>query len=335
MGAFNVVSADEICSKGTLTDGDVLAMRRAYYADGIVTVAEAEALFRINTACANAAPGWGEFFVEAITDFVVNACQPEGYLTVDNASWLIAHISADGIVHSRTELELLVNVLDKARWAPESLVRYALDQVYHAVLLGQGPLRRGQSLEAGRITDGEVDLLRRILFAFSGDGNIAITRSEAEVLFDINDATADGPINPSWTDLFVKGIANAVMASSGFAVPSREEAMRREAWLDRRGDLSLGGILGRIADSSFGEVLGLYREQSQEERQLDRLERQRIEIITNEQVTASEAGWLAERIGRDGRLNDNERALITLLRTSAQKLHPSIEALVDRISKAA
>ena len=39
----------------------------------------------------------------------------------------IERISRDGRVETKTELELLVNVLDKARWAPQSLVRFALD----------------------------------------------------------------------------------------------------------------------------------------------------------------------------------------------------------------
>ena len=39
--------------------------------------------------------------------------------------------------------------------------------------------------------------MRRMLYAFGGDGNIAITRQEAEVLFDINDATdADEELPP-------------------------------------------------------------------------------------------------------------------------------------------
>ena len=42
------------------------------------------------------------------------------------------------------------------------------------------------------IAKAEVDLLRRILYAYGGDGNIAITRAEAEVLFRINERTCDG-----------------------------------------------------------------------------------------------------------------------------------------------
>ena len=88
------------------------------------------------------------------------------------------------------ELELLVKVLETAKFSTEGLVSFALDQVSHAVIEGEGPLVRGGDLVPGVIGEAEVDLLRRILYAFGGDGNVGITRSEAEVLFTLNDATA-------------------------------------------------------------------------------------------------------------------------------------------------
>jgi hypothetical protein len=335
MTMLRSVSCDEICRRGNVSHADVLALRRAYYEDAKITAAEADALFNINATCRAQDPAWPEFFVEAVTDYIVNCAEPEGYLNAENARWLIDRIGADGRVDSRTELDLVVNVLDKARWAPESLVRFALAQVKHAVVDGDGPLRNGQLLEPGRITEGEIELIRRILFAFAGDGHIAVTRTEAEILFDINDATVHAPENPAWADLFAKAVANCVMASSGYAPPSREEALRREAWLDRRGDLSLGAMLGSIVDRGLTSVIDGYREQSAEERALARLERQRIEIITNEVVTEGEAEWLATRMLRDGELSAPEKALLAFLKRESPKLHPTLQALVDRLDKAA
>ena len=59
-----------------------------------------------------------------------------------------------------------------------------------------------------------VDILRRIVYAFGGNGAVAMAKSEAEVLFDLNDATAGADNDPSWNDLFVKAIASYVMAAS-------------------------------------------------------------------------------------------------------------------------
>jgi hypothetical protein len=272
--------------------------------------------------------------VETITDYIVEQAEPHGYLTLENAQWLIERVSGDGRVETKTELELLVNVLDKARWAPLSLVRFALDQVRHAVLTGTGPLRSGRKLEPGLVSEADVDLLRRILYSFGGDGNIAVTRLEAEALFDIEEATASADNHPAWADLFVKAIANSVMAASGYATPPREVALARDAWLDRRGDLALDAFVAGMAGGLKG-LLSSYREQSEEERAIARLTQQKIEIVTHEAVTAAEASWLAARIGRDGTLTPNERALLAFLKAESPSLHPDLHDLVANATAAA
>lgn len=335
MSVLKSVSIDDIIKRGRIQETDVQAMRRGFYEDGLIGAEEAGQLFNLNEACASQHDSWPWFFVEAVTDFVVNQVEPEGYLTAENADWLISRITNDGQVQSKTELDLLVHVLDKARWSPERLVKFALDQVKRAVIDGDGPLRTGQKLEKGTINEAEVDLLRRILYAFGGDGHIAITRAEAEVLFEIDEAMSGQPPNPAWTDLFSKAVANVILAASGYAPPSREEALRAETWLAGRGDLSPGALLKAMVTSSLSSVWDCYHGQSAEERALERLERQRIEIITNEQITEGEATWLAERISRDGRLSPTELALIGFLRKESPPLHPALSALVARFGAAA
>jgi hypothetical protein len=156
------------------------------------------------------------------------------------------------------------------------------------------------------------------------------------VLFDINDAIGDPQANPAWTDLFVKAVTNVVMAASGQAVPTREEALRRDAWLiEGRGELSPLALLSAMVTSSIDAVRATYQEQSSEERALARLERQRIEIITNEEITQAEAAWLSERIGRGGRLTPNEAALVAYLKKESPKIHPDLQAAVERLAQAA
>ena len=358
MGVLQFVSVDEIRSRGSIRDGDVLKLRRAFNDDAGISPAEADALFALNDACPIKDPIWSEFFVEALTDYVVNQAEPEGYIAAQNAAWLIEHISADGRVESSTELELLVNVLDKARWSPPSLARFALEQVKVAVLTGDGPLRSGQMLEAGAISPAEVSLLRRIMFAFGGDGNIAITRAEADTLIDINNALAPGKGAPEFTEMFVKAIANAVLHGIGLAVPSRAEALRTEAWLDdadlrsagslladaftggpsgARARSRVGGFLGRMLSGPGPgtDVWGTFRLQSTEEQALARLERQRLEIITSERLDDADAAWLCSRLGSSGQLDENERALIRYLKEESPVLPPPLQELADRIERAA
>lgn len=318
-----------------ITEADVKQLRGAIYGDGFVDDAEAAKLFVLNDGCRSDGTAWVDLFIGALTDYVVGQQQPEGYITAKSSEWLMSQILADGQIKSKTELELLVNVIDKARWAPVSLVEFALEQVKHAVINGDGPLRGGHSLEPGTITPGEVEMLRRILYAFGGDQNIAVTQREAQVLFEINDATAHQPMNPAWTEFFCKAIMNTLMAHCGYQAPTREEALRTEAWLETRGDLSLGAMFGTIMEKGLSGILEAYREQSAEERSLARLERQRIEIITSEEITSEEVDWLVDRLGRDEKLTANEKALVDFIKAESHKIHPSLMTFVEKLERAA
>jgi hypothetical protein len=334
MSLLSTLSLDDIKARGAITEIDVQRLRRAYYNDGAISKDEAEAVFALHRACPQQDNAWLGCFVEMLTDHIVNQTVPEGYLTAENAQWLLGQISSNGRVVTKAEVELLVNILDKSRWSPQSLVTFALGQVRDAVLSGDGPIRDGSEAAKGSVSEYDVELLRRILYAFGGDGNVAITRSEAEVLFEINDATAGADNAEGWRDLFVKAIANCVLAASMYTAPSREQALAREAWLDRRGDLSIGTMAEGMA-RDFGNLLSVYREQSREEQLIARLERQKIEIVTGEEITVAEATWLAARIGRDGVLTPNEKALVEYLRSESWKVAPELADLLSRFDVAA
>lgn len=335
MSSLDASVIAEIISRRSITDFDVARLRRAFYEDGIIGLAEAEQMFEANDACTVKDASWPAFFIEAICDFLINQTEPDGYLTAANADWLIQHVSKNGYVETETELELLVTILEKARWSPVRLIRYALAQVKRAVIEDQGPLRAGAGEEKGQITSAEIDLLKRMLYAFAGDGNIAVTRDEAEILFEINDALFDGAVTPEWTDFFTKALANVLMATSGYAVPAREVALRREAWLETRGDLGPGAMLQKMAMSSLSAIMSAYKEQSTEEQAIAQLERQRVEIITNEQISKDEAEWLADRLCRDGRLSSAEKALIAFLKRECPSIHPALKERLSQISEAA
>jgi len=335
---------DEVCQSGSVREADVQKLRELYYEDGLIAAQEADALFEINDACHVKDPAWQAFFVEAVTDFVVGHAEPRGYINTDNSDWLIERITHDGAVETQTELEILIRTIDKARWSPESLARFALNTVKDAVISGNTVLRGGKAPVAGVVTDADVDMLRRVIFAFGGDGHTAVTRAEAEILFEINDATAEADNAPAWTELFVKAVSGVVMAASGYNAPTREEALKRELWLESRGDLSpanvLRGMVGtRSSDlqAQFGNGImagffDLFSSQSSEERELERLEKERREILTREEVTSDEAAWLVALINRDGRLTYNEECLIATLRADSPTLAPELSPLLDRVA---
>ena len=133
----------------------------------------------------------------------------------------------------------------------------------------------------------------------------------------------------------MKVLANVVMTASGYSVPTREEALRREAGIEMRSDAEQAAMLRALVALSLSTVLGAYREQSAQDRALSRLERQRIEIITNEEVTEGDASWLASRLTRAEPLTAVETAVLAYLKRHDCPVHPLLQLTVDSVVRAA
>jgi hypothetical protein len=195
------------------------------------------------------------------------------------------------------------------------------------VLEGDGPVRQGRKLEPGIIAEAEVDLLRRLVYGQGSHGNIKITRLEAELMFDLNDAIAGAENHAEWAELFVATIANYVMAAELWSPSPREEVERREAWIEKReGAL---GFMRRLAESGIGGALDALKHDAETDAVMRRRAREQA-IADAEGITAEEAEWLAGRIGRDGVMHANERALLLRLRDQAPDLHPAIRTLIEK-----
>jgi hypothetical protein len=322
----------DVASAKMIGADEVLRLRRDVFKDGVVSRGEAEALFSLDASSSTKAPEWTDFFLEALTDYVLYQEQPEGYISQDTADWLMAAVSHDGKVDTASELELLVRLLEKARSAPSSLAAYALKQVADAVLDGDGPLVRGGQLQRGRISKDEVDLMRRILHAGGGEANVGVTRGEAEVLFMLNDGTAGAANDPSWTDLFVKAIANSMLYASGYSAPSREEALRQTAFLDSPG-AGLGSFFSRMVSGGLSGVIDAYRrDDGLEEAFAERNAVNAAKLASAEQLDAAEARWLADQIGKDGKLDPNERELLKVVKEMAADIHDDLKPLLARVA---
>jgi hypothetical protein len=288
------------------TAEEILALRRAGWADGALAPDEAEAVFALNDALPEPTAQWSDFFVEAIGEFVINGTDPRGYVSEDNATWLIARIGRDGALQGMTELELLVRVLERSQNVPERLKIYVLEQVERAVLTGTGPTRRGGELSPGHVNAAEALILRRVLFAPAGDGPAAVSCAEAELLFRLKDATLEAANALEWKQMFVQGVANYLQGvASRNAQIDRDRAAELEAFVaDDRS--SVTGFLGRMAKgapNAFGVVFG----RRQPER--DRL----AELRAAESITADEQQWLDAHVNADGEIDAYEQALIAFL----------------------
>ena len=317
MTTLRLMAIDAICQRGSVRDSDVATLRRAFALEPQIGAGDIDALFRAHALARVRDPSWADFFVETLTDYVVRELEPAGYVTTAHARWLIARVSSAGRVRTKTELDLLLNVIDKARWVPESLMAFALCQIRDAVTTGEGPLRAGAERDPGTITLSEVEQIRALLFAYGNEGPISITQVEADRLLDnecavsargaaSNPQSTASPLESwpleAWHDLLGKAMANAVLAASGFAGPCREEA------LNEARPLLAPAICGAtssqqskdgrasLAAAAHGGLLSSYRPLAQEARALLRLELQRIEIITGEAVVPADPVRLAARL---------------------------------------
>lgn len=287
-----------IAQSRALGPDETLALRRVVWPDGRITANEAAILFELNRASSAPSNEWVDFFVEAITVYVVEQAEPRGYVSEGNADWLVAAIDRDGKVDTLAELELLVKVIEKAENAPERLKRYALEQIRRAVLQGEGPTRCGGGLTPGTIGTTEVRLLRRVLYATGGLAPAHISREEAELLFAIKDATLGGQNAPEWQTLFVQAMRLHLMTDQRFRALSREDALRLHAFMaDTKA--GMGSFFGRMFQSLGNSPAPVAQSAPAS--------------VADEGISEEEDSWLQAMVESDGALDPLERALLKAL----------------------
>ena len=294
---------------GRVSPEEILALRQLGWGDGRIYREEADAIFAINHAITDPGPEWTDFFVEALSEFVLNGTEPRGMCDDEEAAWLMDSIDRDGRVESMAELELIVRVVEKAQNVPFALKQYAVRQIEHAVLRGTGPTRCGGELSPAHVTQAEVALLRRLVFASGGHGPAAVTRFDAEMLFRIKDETGGASNHAAWDDLFVDGVANYL---TGFQLSraqiSHERMKELEAFIadnQVRVGRVIGGMLRELPNvaNHFGQVFG---------RKPDAVDYARA-AAAGEVVNDDERKWLGGMIDSDGRVDDLERRLLDRL----------------------
>ncbi|MEZ5815721.1 MAG: hypothetical protein R3D44_01390 [Hyphomicrobiaceae bacterium] len=346
MGILTSIAVDDIRRRGSIRDSDVAALRAAYETSSEITSDEADALFALHAATPIQDPSWTSLFIEVIGEFIVSQSEPEGYIVAENGRWLIDHITTFGRVETSTEMALLVHVLERARWSPPSLAAFALDQIRHAVDSGAGPLRNGRPIPRGTIAPAEVDFAARVLRAFGGDTATAVTRIEAEALLAIHRAIEPGGASPAWSELLVRTIGAGVLASLGHAVAPRSEIIESLGTPGTDGGL-VSLLIGsndpraalprHIAEGDRGgcRIWQSARVLSSEERALVRLERQRLEIVTNEVIEETDDLWLMDRLAESRPGDEAEATLLAYVVREASQLTDELERFAQRRAIAA
>lgn len=302
--------ASKVAADGAITPDEILSLRREGWGDGRIVPDEAEAVFAINDAIASPSAEWSDFFVEALGEFIINGLEPKGYVSEEQADWLIGRIDHDGRLDSLTELELLVRLAERAQSVPQRLRDYALGQIEQAVLTGVGPTRSGGALEKGNVTKAEADLLRRLMFASGSDRPGGVSRSEAELLYRLKDATLGADNAPEWKRLFVQGVGNYLAGFTSYQPVSRERAAELERFMnDSRS--SLGGFTRRMGKAflrdNFFDVVSDALGKRDDGPDLDQ------RVGSAREVDLTEQTWLEGRIDGNGEVDEYDAALLAFL----------------------
>jgi len=314
----------DMLSANAMTSEQLLTLRREFGADMKISMSEADILFQLD-AIETKPEDWADYFTLVLTTHLVHQGRPEGHINEAMASWLIARIDHDGVVETETELRLLMNILKVAEAPGERLEAYALKQVREAVMTGRGYVGQNK-LTPGVIGKAEIELLRRVFYSVGSSGGMGITKLEAEEIFALNEATSGKDNDPEWQRFFVGAIANHLMMVAAPTTPSKEEILRREAWLES--DKSLKGSWASLGFKdvlrAFAEVFGRKATETPKSFIMDDAAYQNAVKITN-----SEASWLVNAIRKDGQIDANERALLDFIREECPEIDAGLRPLLD------
>jgi hypothetical protein len=214
-------------SGGHLHPADVIALLREVYADGIGTREEADELIAFDQSLREPPPVWNEFFSAAIADHVTRQQSPVSIVDDEKATWLINSLSRGRHAATASGFAAVLRVIEAAGEVAPTLAAYALRQLRSVVTAGPAS---GVRLNLNRTICLETAaLIRRILLGCAGRSERAVTREEAEALFDLHDLAASGTNDADFDDLFFKAIAHHLIARAGGHVPPRREVLIRQS----------------------------------------------------------------------------------------------------------
>jgi hypothetical protein len=150
---------------------------------------------------------------------------------------------ADAGIETASDFANLIARIESSPETDSRLAAAALAAVRAGVITGEGPTTAGRIHFSRAIDPVDTATIRRILLA----GNTAVTRAEADALFDIHEAALERTDHGAFDDLLVKAIAHHVLGEAGKRVPPRETALDAEIALAEWADLDAGTVKRDVA----------------------------------------------------------------------------------------
>lgn len=128
-------------------------------------------------------------------------------------------------------LAALITTIESSPVATGAEAASALAIVRDGVITGEGPTTAGRVHFSRSLDAHDADWCARILTA-RAINETAVSREEAQALFQIDEAAAERSDNGKFDDLFAKAILHHAASVSGLPVPSRAVALSPETALE-------------------------------------------------------------------------------------------------------
>ena len=326
---------DDATRDGAIDEADVRAIRRALYGDGGQIGEAMRLLWTADSRRKSHSPEWSKLFVEAALDVALRETKPVGYFPPDKAQKVIEALGERGELRTDTVLEALVAIVEKARHVPTEFGAFVLRRMKQAVIMSDDVTASGEKLTPGVIGLPELKLIQRVVWGAGDEGHLAVSRAEAEALFDIADATAGAPNAPEWDAFFAGAVGNYLIGATGRQPPSRERAF--QMWeTNYKADAlrQFGQVLTRARDMQLSDIRGdlnRHRLSSMVEAAwaADNAARE-TQRAANERLVGEKAGWLVDRISRNRALSAPESALIAFLEREAKETPQALREIAAR-----
>ena len=209
-----------VLADGIIDAEEVKKIESVIYEDGKIDREEADFMFALNDATSGNAndSSWARLFTKALTDFVLADDGTPGILDDEESAYIIGQIKSDGKVDGH-ERALLISILTNAESTPQSFQDFVFKTFADAIL------------EDGIIDEREVGEIKAIIYGTGGADGLGVARSEADWLFQLNDAVSGKNNHESWKDLMVEAISSHVLEDE--ASPNVVDASE-VAWLKKR-----------------------------------------------------------------------------------------------------
>ena len=275
-----------------------------------------------------ALPEYASLLTDSAIELLINQVDPPKYVQQADADWLIALFQKQKNWTFLTEADVLTNILRYAVSIPASLADFAVQEIEKAIVQGHTSASGKSDHVAGVVSEKDVEALRLAVFAATEGSSLHVSRTSAEALFRIAEATAESENAPGFDDFFAKAVGNYLMGIANHWTPSAADAVEREKWLDGRVSSFrdfLGSMLHltRISSDDFKSVGDLDEAHERLRNLADAKERQQAETID-----PSETRWLMAQLTRDGKISAAEQKLLAFLKQETNAMPTQLGALL-------